>query len=139
MLTHKELRAKALQRKEVQAEFDKTAAEFALLDEFLRARTEQGLTQAQVAERIGTTQSAVARMESGRGKHPLTLCGSPWLQSGNPPGAQARWTAQEGTIAHSTQQRPLSAGAAATHRGAPPTTRPLTRFTTSAGRQAHRA
>ena len=69
MLTHKQLRAKALRDSEVQSEFDKTREEFALLDEFLKARTEQGLTQAQVAEKIGTTQSAVARMESGRGKH----------------------------------------------------------------------
>jgi len=69
MLTHKQLRAKALRDSEVQAEFEKAREEFALLDEFLKARTERGLTQAQVAEKIGTTQSAVARMESGRGKH----------------------------------------------------------------------
>lgn len=73
MLTHKQLRAKALRRSDVKAEFDKTGEEFALLDEFLKARSERGLTQAQVAERIGTTQSAVARMESGRGKHSPSL------------------------------------------------------------------
>jgi transcriptional regulator with XRE-family HTH domain len=69
MLTHKQLREKALARSEVKQAFDASSTEFALLDEFLRARAAQGLTQAQVAERIGTTQSAVARMESGRGKH----------------------------------------------------------------------
>ena len=69
MLTHKQLRAKALGRTEVRTEFDELADEYLLLDEFLKARSEQGLTQAQVAEKIGTTQSAVARMESGRGKH----------------------------------------------------------------------
>ena len=69
MLTHKQLRAKALGRPEVKAQFDEINDEFLLLDEFLKARSEQGLTQAQVAEKIGTTQSAVARMESGRGKH----------------------------------------------------------------------
>ena len=73
MLTHKQLRAQALKRPEVTAEFEKQIEEFALLDEFLRARSEQGLTQAEVAERIGTTQSAVARMESGRGKHSPSL------------------------------------------------------------------
>jgi transcriptional regulator with XRE-family HTH domain len=31
------------------------------------------LTQAQVAEKIGTSQSAVARMESGSGKHSPSL------------------------------------------------------------------
>lgn len=73
MLTHKQLRAKALRRSDVKAEFEKASEEFTLLDEFLRARAERGLTQAQVAERIGTTQSAVARMESGRGKHSPSL------------------------------------------------------------------
>src|SRR4051812_22110198 len=73
MLTHKQLRAKALRRSDVKAEFANMAEEFGLLDEFLKARAERGLTQAQVAERIGTTQSAVARMESGRGKHSPSL------------------------------------------------------------------
>ena len=73
MLTHKQLRAKALRRSDVKAEFEKAGEEFALLDEFLKARAERGLTQAQVAERIGTTQSAVARLESGRGRHSPSL------------------------------------------------------------------
>ena len=73
MLTHKQLRAVAMARADVKAEFEKTAGEYALLDEFLKARAAQGLTQAQVAEKIGTTQSAVARMESGKGKHSPSL------------------------------------------------------------------
>ena len=73
MLTHKQLRAKALGNAEVKAEYDKLGDEYALLDEFLKARAAQGLTQAQVAEKIGTTQSAVARMESGSGKHSPSL------------------------------------------------------------------
>ena len=73
MLTHKQLRTKALDKAEVKAEYEKLADEFSLLDEFLKARAAQGLTQAQVAEKIGTTQSAVARMESGSGKHSPSL------------------------------------------------------------------
>ena len=73
MLTHKQLRAKALGNIEVKAEYEKLSAEYALLDEFLKARAAQGLTQAQVALKIGTTQSAVARMESGSGKHSPSL------------------------------------------------------------------
>ncbi|WP_396433864.1 hypothetical protein [Limnohabitans sp.] len=46
MLTHKQLRAQALADPAVKAEFDKLSDEFSLLDEFLRARTSQGLTQA---------------------------------------------------------------------------------------------
>ena len=73
MLTHKQMRAKALARADVKSEFEGMAAEFALLDEFLKARAAQGLTQAEVAQKIGTTQSAVARMESGKGKHSPSL------------------------------------------------------------------
>lgn len=73
MLTHKQLRTKALANAEVKAEYETLADEFSLLDEFLKARAAQGLTQAQVAEKIGTTQSAVARMESGSGKHSPSL------------------------------------------------------------------
>jgi len=69
MLTHKELKARALERADVKAEYDELDEEFRFLDGFLKARAAAGVTQAEVAERIGTTQSAVARLESGRGKH----------------------------------------------------------------------
>ena len=69
MLTHKELKARALEHADVKAEYDRLDEEFKFLDEFLKARAAAGVTQAEVAERIGTTQSAVARLESGRGKH----------------------------------------------------------------------
>ncbi len=73
MLTHKELKSRALGRDGVRAEFDKLEEEFALLDEFLKARAAAGVSQAEIAERMGTTQSAVARLESGRGKHSPSL------------------------------------------------------------------
>lgn len=73
MLTHKQLRIKLLGNAEVKAEYDKLGEDFALLDELLKARAWQGLTQARVAEKIGTTQSAVARMKSGSGKHSPSL------------------------------------------------------------------
>jgi transcriptional regulator with XRE-family HTH domain len=69
MLTHKELKARALERADVKTEYDRLDEEFRFLDEFLKARAAAGVTQAEVAERIGTTQSAVARLESGKGKH----------------------------------------------------------------------
>ena len=73
MLSHKELKARALTRADVKAEYDKLEEEFTLLDEFLKARAAAGFTQAEVAERIGTTQSAIARLESGSGKHSPSL------------------------------------------------------------------
>ena len=73
MLTHKELKARALARVDVKAEYDRIGEEFAFLDEFLKVRADAGITQAEVAERVGTTQSAIARLESGRGKHSPSL------------------------------------------------------------------
>jgi len=73
MLTHKEVKSRALKRPDVRAEYDRLGEEFALLDEFLKARAAAGVSQAEVAERMGTTQSAVARLESGHGKHSPSL------------------------------------------------------------------
>lgn len=72
MLTHAELKTKALAEPEVMAEYERlNREEFAILDEILAARREAGLTQAQVAERMGTKASAVARLEASlaSGKH----------------------------------------------------------------------
>ena len=62
-------KARALARADVRREYDALAEEFELLDEILKARAAAGLTQAEVAARIGTTQSVVARLESDIGKH----------------------------------------------------------------------
>jgi transcriptional regulator with XRE-family HTH domain len=62
-------RGRALSRPDVRAAYDELEDEFRFLKEILTARTQSGLTQAQVAERIGTTQSAVARLESGTHRH----------------------------------------------------------------------
>jgi transcriptional regulator with XRE-family HTH domain len=73
MLTHKELKSRALKRADVEAEYDRLDEEFTILDEFLKARAAAGITQEEIAKRIGTTQSAVARLESGAGKHSPSL------------------------------------------------------------------
>jgi transcriptional regulator with XRE-family HTH domain len=73
MLTHKELKTRALERADVKAEYDRLGNEFVFPDEFLKARTAAGITQAEIAQRIGTTQSAIARLESGGGKHSPSL------------------------------------------------------------------
>ena len=65
----KQFKRRALSRPGVKAAYDASAEEFAFLDQVLRARAESGLTQDEVADRIGTTQSAVARLESAEPKH----------------------------------------------------------------------
>lgn len=46
--------------------------EYALVSQLLRARARAGLTQDAVAERMGTTKSAISRLESA-GKHTPSL------------------------------------------------------------------
>lgn len=52
-------------------EYDALQEEFDIALELIRARARAGLTQTQVAERMGTTQSVVARLESGAAKPSL--------------------------------------------------------------------
>lgn len=68
-----QFKKKAFAKPSVRAAYDELAEEFAFLDEVLKARTKTGLTQAEVAERMGTTQSAVARLESANAKHSPSL------------------------------------------------------------------
>ena len=52
----------ALKDPEFRAEYDRLQPEFALI----RARIERGLTQGQLAKKVGTKQSVISRLESGR-------------------------------------------------------------------------
>ena len=66
MKTLKTLKAELLAKPSTRAEYDAQAPEFAMARELIAARTQAGLTQADVAERMGTTQSTVARLEGGK-------------------------------------------------------------------------
>jgi transcriptional regulator with XRE-family HTH domain len=52
---------------EFRSEYERSKREFEIVDALIRARAAAKLTQAEIAERMGTTQSAVARLEGGRG------------------------------------------------------------------------
>lgn len=64
----KDLKAQLLKDPEVRKEYDALEEEFALMAEVAKARLRAGLSQTQLAKRMKTTQSAVARLESGRGR-----------------------------------------------------------------------
>lgn len=49
---------------ELQAEYDRLGPRFAVISALVRARKRAGLTQAQLAERMGRSQSVIARLES---------------------------------------------------------------------------
>jgi ribosome-binding protein aMBF1 (putative translation factor) len=59
------IKKKMLADREVRAAYDALADEFDLARELIAARVRAGLTQVEVAARMGTTQSVVARLESG--------------------------------------------------------------------------
>jgi ribosome-binding protein aMBF1 (putative translation factor) len=48
--------------------YEALESEFVLVDALIRARTRAHLSQAEVATRMGTTESVVSRLESGRVK-----------------------------------------------------------------------
>lgn len=60
-----ELKKRLSANPEFQEEYEKADAEFAIIELLVRVRTEAKLSQAELAKRIGTTQSAVARLEGG--------------------------------------------------------------------------
>ncbi len=61
-----ELHQKWAENPEYQRAHEELEAEFDLARTLIAARAEAGLTQAQVAERMKTSQAAIARMEGGK-------------------------------------------------------------------------
>jgi predicted transcriptional regulator len=58
-------REEQLKKGELRKEYDALEREFALAKEIIELRRRHNLTQKQLAERIGTSQPAIARLESG--------------------------------------------------------------------------
>ena len=71
MSTLAQLKKKWMPDPEFRRTYDALKPEFAVARQLIAARNRAGLTQAQVARRMGTTQSTIARLESG--KRPPTL------------------------------------------------------------------
>lgn len=63
-----DLKNELLKDEEFRSEYVRLEDEFALAAQLIEARKRAHLTQEEVAKRMGTTQSVVARLESG---HPL--------------------------------------------------------------------
>lgn len=69
---HKKFLAKARLRDGFTEAYEALELEYQLADQMLKARARAGLTQDAVAERMGTTKSAISRLESA-GKHAPSL------------------------------------------------------------------
>ncbi|HEA84646.1 MAG TPA: XRE family transcriptional regulator [Candidatus Wildermuthbacteria bacterium] len=65
MKSYTKLKAKYLKDKKVKKAYDELWPEFAVIELIIQKRIEKGLTQKELAERVGTRQSAISRFESG--------------------------------------------------------------------------
>ncbi len=59
------LKQKLLKDPEFKREYDALEPEYALAEQLIRKRLEKKLSQKQLADRVGTKQSAISRLESG--------------------------------------------------------------------------
>ena len=61
-----ELKKHLMEDPDFREEYVRVDEEYALIEALVRARAAARLTQAEVGRRLGTTQSAIARLEGGR-------------------------------------------------------------------------
>ncbi|MCC8079303.1 MAG: helix-turn-helix domain-containing protein [Oscillospiraceae bacterium] len=70
-MTYEEFKREALKNPSVKAEYDVLEPEFSLIRAMLDARREAGLTQKQLSERTGISQSDISKFETGNGNPSL--------------------------------------------------------------------
>ncbi len=66
MQTWKEVKKELLKSKEVNSEYKRLEPRYQLISTLIGARIKKGLTQKELAEKVKTKQSAIARIEAGR-------------------------------------------------------------------------
>lgn len=65
MKNWKELKKELLKEKKVSAEYQKLSSRYQVISRLIEIRIKKGLTQEALAKKIGTKQTAIARVESG--------------------------------------------------------------------------
>lgn len=65
MKSYKTIKNKLLEDKGTKMIYDELGPEFKLIQIIIKKRIEQGLTQTELAKKIGTKQSAISRFEQG--------------------------------------------------------------------------
>ena len=93
MKTLKTLKREMLADAATKAAYDAQAEEFAIAHELIAARARAGLSQSEVAQRMGTTQSVVARLESGKWRNGATVWPSAFLPKSRAASASRKATA----------------------------------------------
>lgn len=64
-VSFEEIKADLLKDDEFRAEYEKLSPRYEAIEQIIRARKEQNMTQAELAGRIGTQKSNISRLESG--------------------------------------------------------------------------
>jgi len=63
--TFEEFKKQSLSDPQVKKEYDLLGPRYQIINQLIQARIKKGLTQKEIATRMGTKQSALARFESG--------------------------------------------------------------------------
>ena len=64
LTNHKELKEKLFESEDVKEEYDKLNVIYEIKKQIIRYRIENDLTQKELADKIGTRQSAISRLEN---------------------------------------------------------------------------
>lgn len=69
------LKKELLRDNEIRKQYDDLGPEFAVVELLITQRLKRGLSQAQLAKKIGTKQSAISRFESGNSNPTIGFIG----------------------------------------------------------------
>ena len=65
MKTYKQFKKQALQNSSIRVSYEALGSEFEVIALLIKARLQKNMTQRDLAEKMGTKQSSIARLESG--------------------------------------------------------------------------
>ena len=64
-ISFEEMKSDMLKNEEFKIEYEKLKPRYEAIEQIIRARKEQNITQAELAKRVGTQKSNISRLESG--------------------------------------------------------------------------
>ena len=65
LVPYSDFKKRILKDPEIKAEYDRLGPRYEIIEAIIRKRLEKGMSQKQLAEKMGTKQSALSRLESG--------------------------------------------------------------------------